>query len=87
MEKTTMPSLILDHIKGKELPPAWLEKEGFNPEDTFKVTIESVHRASGRDRASLFEALQHFSGNEDSEAWIKTIKSTRTRSELKAPLL
>ena len=40
-----MKTTVIDHVKGKELPPAWAEQAGVGPEDEVEITIQSPREA------------------------------------------
>ncbi|MBF0527274.1 MAG: hypothetical protein HQK56_19505 [Deltaproteobacteria bacterium] len=35
-----MQARTIEHVKGSELPAAWLEQFGFYPDQTFTITLE-----------------------------------------------
>ncbi|MBF0477372.1 MAG: hypothetical protein HQK59_16430 [Deltaproteobacteria bacterium] len=35
-----MPARTIEHVKGSDLPSAWLEKFDFLPQETFTVTVQ-----------------------------------------------
>jgi hypothetical protein len=39
MEKEPMSNIILEEVKGSELPKRWAEKLGAQPDERFTVTI------------------------------------------------
>ena len=81
-----MTPITVEHIKGKEIPPAWIREGKVNPEESFRVILEPEPVASPKERNRLLDLLESFTGEEDSEEWIEKIKSARTRSELKVPM-
>lgn len=84
-----MSITVLEHIKVKDIPVAWRKKLKPGSDQTFTITLkpEAIKPPlSRKERNRLLGLLEKFKGNEDSEEWIKNIKSSRTRSELKVPL-
>ena len=81
-----MTPITVEHIKGKEITPAWIREGKVNPEESFRVILEPEPVASPKERNRLLDLLESFTGEEDSEEWIKKIKSAKTRSELKVPM-
>lgn len=82
-----MATIILEHIKGIELPSEWVEKFKLPADRIFTIRIdpEGLQPAlTGEEREKALSLIKSLGGgNEDSEAWIKEIKSARTTSELK----
>ncbi|MDM8514886.1 hypothetical protein QUF76_01710 [Desulfobacterales bacterium HSG16] len=81
-----MTTIIADHIKGSEIPSSWVRAIEIDPGETFRVILEPEKGLTKKERHQLLDMLERFDGYEDSEAWIREIKSARTRSELKVPL-
>ncbi len=86
MEKTKTTPITVEHIKGKEIPPSWIREGKVNPEESFRVILEPEPVVSSEKRNRLLDLLESSTGEEDSEKWIKKIKSAKTRSELKVPM-
>jgi len=81
-----MPAIIANHIKGRDIPSAWLKGGQLDPDAIFRIIIEpeKAHLSQAQ-RNRLLDKLEQLGGGEDSDNWIKEIKSARTRSELKVP--
>lgn len=47
-----MPTTVLEHVKGSELPAAWLKKIKADPPQTFTVTLEPEAAMPPEDRIS-----------------------------------
>jgi hypothetical protein len=84
-----MSAITINHIKGRDLPHSWLKTTPIDPEATFKITLEAENEIylTKAQRNHWIDVLEQFSGNENSEKWIHEIKSARTCSELKTPLI
>jgi len=54
-----MSNIILEEVKGSELPKRWAEKLGAQPDERFTVTIQSEEerRAATRELDHLMEAI------------------------------
>jgi hypothetical protein len=66
MENDPMSNLILEEVKGSELPKCWAEKLGAQADERFTVTIQSEEerRAAAQDLQRLMETI----GREAQEA-------------------
>ncbi|MBF0566419.1 MAG: hypothetical protein HQK89_14405 [Nitrospirae bacterium] len=82
-----MATIILEHVKGTELPSEWVEKFKLPTDRIFTIRIEPEGlplALTGEEREKALSLIKSLGGgNEDSEAWIKEIESARTTSELK----
>lgn len=86
-----MPTTIIKHIQGRDIPAQWTKDVKENLDQTFTLIIraEGKHRKpydKGRlkRRNHIFDLLEGGSGHESSEEWIEMIKSSRTVSPLRA---
>jgi len=54
-----MSNIILEEVKGSELPKRWAEKLGAQPDERFTITIQSEEerRAAARELDRLMEAI------------------------------
>ena len=61
-----MSNIILEEVKGSDLPKQWAEKLGAQPDERFTVTIQSEEdrRAAARELDRLMDAI----GREAQEA-------------------
>jgi hypothetical protein len=59
MEKEPMSNIILEEVKGSELPKRWAEKLGAQPDERFTVTIQSEEerRAAAQELERLMGAI------------------------------
>lgn len=71
-----MPTTVLEHVKGSELPAAWLKKIKADPHQTFTVTLELEEGMPPEDRISekFIKAVK------ESEESIKAGKGTLHQS-------
>ncbi|MBF0549143.1 MAG: hypothetical protein HQK60_01285 [Deltaproteobacteria bacterium] len=44
-----MPAKTVEHVKGSELPTGLLEKLGFLPQETFRITVEPEYEDDGNE--------------------------------------
>jgi hypothetical protein len=64
MENDPMSNLILEEVKGSELPKRWAEKLGAQPDERFTVTIQSEEErlAAVQELQRLMDAIGRQSG-------------------------
>lgn len=76
-----MPTTILEHIKGSELPTAWLKKIMADPNQTFTVTLKPEEEMPLEDRISdnLIKAVRE--SDEDLKAGNYTECKTEKEQE------
>ncbi|QTA86409.1 hypothetical protein [Desulfonema magnum] len=83
-----MPTTIIKHIRGTDIPLQWAEKIKENLAQSFTVTIvpdgKPSEISSRTERNRIFDLLEGTSGTEISEDWIDLLKSSRTVSPLKS---
>ncbi len=87
-----MPSIIIKHIRGDEIPVQWIKEFRQNPHQTFTVILRpegeedlkiAGEETSRKRRNRIFKMMEGTSGRESSAEWIERIKSARTISPLK----
>lgn len=86
-----MCGTIIQHIRGKDIPPQWWEGIIPDPNQLFTIIISSEKKRdiagtpafSRMNRNRIFDLLKGDSGSELSKGRIRLIKSVRTDSPLK----
>ncbi|QWR77157.1 hypothetical protein [Candidatus Magnetomonas plexicatena] len=89
-----MVTIVLEHIKGTDLPAEWIEKYRLPTERSFTVKIEPdtldglPPAPVGDERMRILESIRALGGgNEDSEEWIRIIKTARTISKRRVDII
>ncbi len=88
-----MPSIIVKHVHGHEIPAQWIKGIEQNLDQTFTLILRPEgnpkiigEKACLKRRNRIFRMLEGTSGRESSEEWIEHIRSARTASHPKAVL-
>lgn len=90
-----MLPIVLEHIKGSDLPAEWIEKFKLPVERSFTVkiepdTIDGLPPAPTlEERKKYLNILENLKadGVEDSEEWIRIIKAGKTKSKQRPDII